>query len=228
MEEGSILKPEDELFKKVALLNGLVTARQVAQCSRMLGGGGGASRRSLAELLVAMGYIEPEKAVAVEAALRKRAESVGRSHGGALSAQGRGKSKRKPVARGPGQSLMAARRGRASSGESREEVGNDALRRIVAKLAPGRLFPEMLEHIARNKVSVIDPKALAVALSARERHVVKALKVWQRAGVLRAIGTHPYNFSPTSLVGEELDLLLEVWRDPKRHAAVLAMILEHE
>jgi hypothetical protein len=244
------LTRQDELFRQVALHNKWVTGEQIAECEELLSGAPpGGRRRSLAELLVIVGYLTAEQSAAVEAALRRRGAAPRRQAAPGIAPEPSApppstapSATAAPSAaaankRGRAPSSAASKRGRAPASAARPELAgiekvralSDAqLRAAVARIFPGRIYPEMLEHIVERGISVIDPGALASALDKPRREVVKALKHWLKAGVLREVGTHPYNFGPTSAEAREIRLLLRAWRNPRRHADVLAMILAHE
>lgn len=225
-----VLTPEDDLFGRVALFNNLVTLEQVVESARALAAEvvAGRPRRPLAAVLIARGFLSVENAGAVEAAIRRNM---------AAKARGAEKAACAGVAPPPKPPPMKAR---APEGESRiliateeaeakvQEEADERLRKIIARVSPGRIYPEILQYVIRNRVSVIDAKETARGIGEPLKAVTAALQHWVRSGVLRKIGTHPYNFSPTEQEAEELHVFMAAWSDPARHARMLGYILAVE
>jgi len=74
MDNADLLSAEDNLFGRVALYNKLVTADQVAECTRAIfvEAVAGLPRRRLAEIMVTQGYISPQVADSISEAVRGR------------------------------------------------------------------------------------------------------------------------------------------------------------
>ncbi|HOX05721.1 MAG TPA: hypothetical protein PK280_04920 [Planctomycetota bacterium] len=101
----------------------------------------------------------------------------------------------------------------------------DRLKRVVSRIAPGLVYPELLSHIVRHRLSVIDGHALAAAVGESEEDVFAAMRYWASAGILRKVGTHPYCYAPDQRDEQDVAFLLEAWHDSRRHARVLGFIL---
>ena len=223
--------PEDDLFGRVALFNSLVTLDQIVECARCIAAElvAGRPRKSLATMLIVKGYLKAAAAGAVEAAIRrKRAGVAPRQIPAGVPAAPTFKPEplldQAPAGTSQIVVALADATARAKIAADREEL----LRKIVCRIAPGRIYPEMLAYIDAHRVSIIDPKGLAKAIGEPEKEVVSALHLWAASGVLKKIGTHPYCFSPTPQEEREIGLFLEAWRDPELHPHVLGYILAIE
>lgn len=229
MPHRKVLTPEDDLFGRVALFNELVTLDAIIECARTISAEivAGRPQRSLATMLILKGHLTSQQAGTVEAALRKQAATKG--PGAAVSAGPTPKPKPMKERAPAGTSQISVAVGHEEeAGPVQDEVDEATLQKIIARIAPGRIYPEMLDHIVRKNVVVIDVKSLAKAIQEPEKEVVKALKRWLRKGVLRKIATYPYNFSPTKREEREIRQFLNAWHDPKHHARVLGYILACE
>ena len=224
MSHRKVLTPEDDLFGRVALFNNLITLDQIIECARIISAEmlAGRPRRSLASMLILKGHVTPKQAGAVEAAIRKRAADAGQ----AVPASTGPTPKPRPMSeRAPsGQSQITV----AVGGDEAAPSSGPALQKIIAKYVPGRIYPEMLDYIVRNKITIVEVKKLAKAIHEPEKEVVKALKYWRKVGLLRTVSTHPYGFGPTDEMDEELRVFLNAWHDPKRHSRVLGHVLACE
>jgi hypothetical protein len=222
-----ILTHEDDLFGRVALFNGLVTLEQIVECARTLAAEivAGRPRRPLAAVLIARGFLRLCTAGAIEAAIRRhlagvRPAGIGGEKPSAPSPKLPPMSQRAPA--GTSQIMIAPEQ------EEDDKPAEERMRSVVSRLVPGRIFPEILQYLVRHRVSVIDSRKLAAALFEPEKAVVSALHRWMKQGVLRRIGTHPYNFSPTQEREEEIRIFLDAWNDPRQHAHILGLVLEAE
>jgi len=232
MTARQVLTPEDDLFGRVALYNKLLTLNEILECSQNIAAelAAGRPRRSLAAVLVAKGYLSPEQAGAVEAAVRRQT----------AAAQGRSAAPAAPASAASPKPLPMQTH--APTGHSRitvavtgkRAVANDSpldearLREVVARISPARIYPEMLEHLSYHRLSVIDPKKLAAAIGEPEAEVLKALVRWERCGVVSRVGSHAYSFNPTPREEEEVQLFLRAWHDAHWHSRVLGYIIAEE
>jgi len=224
MPHREVLTHEDDLFGRVALFNNLVTLDQIVECARVISAEivAGRPRRSLANVLIEHGYLSPARAGSVEVALRKRAAEERRAAVQGSAPTPKPKPMRKRAEPGKSQMVVAV---------EPEPSGGDAeahLREIVARIAPGRIYPEMLEHIHRHDVEVIDAKDMAKAIGEPAKAVLAALGRWRKAGLVQKAAARAYFFSPDDDTRGEIDVFLEAWRDPARHAKVLGYILAEE
>jgi len=231
MPHRAILTPEDDLFGRVALFNNLVTLDQIVECARIISAElvVGRPQRPLATMLILKGYLTPQAAGAVEAALRRRL-AAGAAEGQAPPAPDAPSPKPPPLQeRAPaGTSQITV----ALTGEE-EYVpatgpADEQLRKVVARIAPGRIYPEMLNYLVRHQIAVVEVKKLAAAIGEPEKAVLAALHFWRGAGLLKPVATCPYGFSPSDRDEADIALFLEAWNDPRRHAKVLGFILEAE
>ena len=237
-----MLTHEDDLFGRVAVFNKLVTLDQIVECARGISEEliADRPRRSLATMLILKGYLSAQQAGAIEAALRKSAAEAGRKVVESSAPTPKPEPMEERAEAGDSRIMLAvwlkddgdpaamsaeADRAAAVVDEAAEA---ERLEKIVHKVAPGRIYPEMLEFIVRERTVVISPSAMAKAIGEPRAEVITALKHWQANGVLRKIGTHPYNFSPTAQQAEEIDLFLKAWSDPDRHSLMLGFILSAE
>lgn len=224
------LTPEDDLFGRVALFNSLATLDQIVECARCIAAElvAGRPRRSLATMLILKGYVTASAAGAVEAAIRRKhaPPAAGPAAGGSAAPTRKLAPMQSHAPSGASQISVAvpdpAAAARAAAGRE------DQLRAIVSRLAPGRIYPEMLAYIDSHRVTIMDPKGMARAIGEPEPVVAAALRHWSKAGVLKTVGTQAYSFSPGAREEREIKLFLEAWRDPELHAHVLGYILAVE
>jgi hypothetical protein len=226
MPHRAILMPADDLFGRVALFNNLINLEQVVECARAIGAEivAGRPRRSLATMLILKGHISAPSAGAVEAAIRRQRAT--QSGAGLAQVQLGPTPKPPPLAErapdGTSQIVVALK---DDTGFVESPATEERLRRIVARISPGLIHPEMLNYITRHQLSILDGRHLAAAIGEPEAEVFAALQFWQNAGVLKAVGTYPYCFSPGPHDEQDIAFLMEAWHDPHRHARVLGHIL---
>lgn len=230
MPHKKVLTPEDDLFGRVALFNNLVTLEQIVECARIISAEAvaGRPRRSLASTLILKGHLAPQQAGAVEAAIRKRAGETGRTVPASTGPTPKPKPMQERAPSGHSQITVAVGAGEETSEAEPAPSSGAGLQRIIAKLVPGRIYPEMLDYIVRNQVTIVDVKKLAAAIEEPEKEVVAALKRWQKAGLLRKVGTHPYGFGPTGEMEQDIRAFLDAWHNPKLHSRILGHILACE
>jgi len=233
-------KPEDDLFSRVILHNKLVTPEQVDACRKMIAGevAAGQPRRALVNVLISEGMLSPKAAGAVEVALRKNRSRTAvrkKTSAGRIPPKLKPLKKKAPV--GDSRIMVAVKRDEdtpAAKEKAEAPAGQEAgasderLKAAVKRVAPGRIYPEMLRYIGQHKVALIDPGEMARGIGEPETAVIEALRYWSRAGVLRKVGECPFNFSPAADVQEDLKVLNEAWADPSSHARVMGFILAAE
>jgi len=225
MPHRAVLTHADDLFGRVALFNNLVTLEQIVECARIIGAEdvAGRPRRSLATVMIIQGHISARAAGAVEAAVRRHL--AGKA--GAAPAPDRAPTPKPPPLqdRAPAgtSQIIVALQDDAAFVES--PATEDRLRRVVVRISPGLIYPEMLSHILRHRLSIIDGRRLAAAIGEEESDVVAALHFWQNAGIIKKLGTHPYCYGPSSQDEQDVAFLMEAWNDSRRHAKVLGYIL---
>lgn len=230
MPHREILTPEDDLFGRVALYNNLVNLEQVVECARVISAeiAAGRPRRSLATMLILKGHLSAQAAGAVEAALRKR---LAAANGAAAPAEPAAPTPKPPPMqeRAPSgmSQVVVAIADTPATGQS-SPGADEHLRRAIAKLAPGRIYPEMLNHIVRHRLSMIDVRQLAAAIGEGDKEVVAALNYWRSVDVIKKMGTYPFCYSPTPEEQKEITFFLDAWHSPALHARVLGYILEAE
>jgi hypothetical protein len=219
------LTPEDDLFGRVALFNNLITLDQIVECARAINTEilAGRPRRTLARMLITKKYLTTAQAGAVEEAIRKRAADSGRA---AVTAGPTPKPRPMDAPAPSGESQIAL----AIIDEvgEKEEVSEERMREIVTQVSPGRIFPEMLDHIVRTRSGVINIRALAKAISEPEKQVSKALEHWRRIKLVRSQASYPYCYSPSDKLKEDIRIFLEAWHNPRKHPRILGYILECE
>lgn len=219
-----ILTHEDDLFGRVALFNNLVTLEEIIECARVISAEivAGRPRRPLANVLIEHGRLTPAQAGAIEAALRKRAAEEKRTavEGSAPTPKPRRMRERAE----PGKSQMVV----AVEPETAPADEEERLRKAIARVAPARIFPEMLDHIWKHSIQVIDAKSLARAIGEPGKAVLLALGHWHKVGIVQKAAARAYFFSPNEKAQTDVDLFLEAWHDPRRHARVLGYILATE
>jgi hypothetical protein len=231
-----LLTHEDDLFGRVALFNNLVTLDQVVECARIIATEMGAERprRSLANVLIDRGYMTTQSAGKVQAALRKRAAEEGKASAAPAGPTPKPKPMEDRAPSGTSQVMVALEDEDEDEDHDDPAVADtvkarqERIRQVVEKIAPGRIYPEMLDYITRHKVAIIDVKSLAAAIEEPENTVAAALKHWRRVGVVRKEATHPFCFGPSDEVQEEIDIFLEAWHQQSLHALVLGYILACE
>ena len=230
MSSHEVLTHEDDLFGRVALFNNFITLEQIVECARMMSAElvAGRPRRSLANLLIEHEHLTPAQAGSIEAALRQQAAE-----------------KKKPVPPAPPKAPTVRpkpMRKRAKPGESQMVVAvkpkapppasaadkEKLLRKAVARVAPTRFFPELLDYILQHKIQVINPEDLAKATGEKRKAIATALAHWEKTGVVRKAGEGAYFFGPDEKAKASIDLFLAAWRDPRRHAQALGYILATE
>jgi hypothetical protein len=230
MPHREILTPEDDLFGRVALYNNLINLEQIVECARAISAeiAAGRPRRSLATVLILKGYLSAQAAGAVEAALRKR---LAAAQGGEGAAEPAVPTPKPPPmqARAPaGMSQVVVAIEDAPATGQRSPGADEHLRRAIAKLAPGRIYPEMLNYIVRHRLSLIDARQLAAAIGESDEDVIAALNYWRGGDVIKKMGTYPYCYNPTPEEQKEITFFLDSWHNPALHARVLGFILEAE
>lgn len=229
MPHRAILTHEDDIFGRVALFNNLVTLDQIIECARFIAAEltAGRPRRSLATVLILKNYLSPPMAGAVEAVVRRRLAAAG----GAPQPETDAPTPKPPPLpeRAPAgtSQVMVTIPTDAPPGGPIPDV-DERLRKAVTRIAPGRIYPEMLNYVLKHRISIIDAKQLAAAIGESEKAVAAALHRWSNVGLLKKIGTHPYGFSPTPQEEEDIRLFLAAWNDPVRHAKALGFILAVE
>jgi hypothetical protein len=225
-----VLSPEDDLFGRVALFNNFVSLEEVVECARIIAAEtvAGREKRSLASVLIRQGHISAAKAGAIEAALRRKAGETGRAAVAPSGATPKRKPMKEKAPAGHSQITVALDEdGTAASGEA-SAIDDETLKKIVKRLAPGRVFPEMLDHIMRHKMSAIDVGALAAGIDEPKKQVMRAIRHWQKIGLVRRAAGYPLNFLPSRDMSRKIEQFLEAWHDGQRHARVLGFILECE
>lgn len=223
MTGSEIFTHEDDLFGRVALFNNLITLEQVVECGRVMAAEEVADRvrRSLATHLILKGYVTAAQAGAVEAALRKRAAAAAGQP--VTDAEPPPKPKRMEERAPEGHSQIAI-----TIGEETEDESDERLKKIIASIVPGRIYPEMLRYIVRNRISIINIKALARDIGESAEDVTKAIRLWKSLGLVRSASHYPYNWSPSAQQDKDIKFFLYAWEDTRRHAKILGMVLAAE
>ncbi len=228
MPHMKLLTHEDDLFGRVALFNNMVTLDQIVECARTISAEIAAERpqRSLARVLILKGYLTTEQAGAIQAALRKKAAE----QSGVSAAPPGPTPKPKPLDdRAPaGTSQVCVAITEESAAAQGKALDLEAIKKIVARIAPGRIYPEMLDYITSHHVGIIDPDQLAKAIDEPRKQVVAALGRWCKIGLLRREAGHPYCYGPRDKVAEQVEIFLSAWHEQSTHSAVLGFILECE
>jgi hypothetical protein len=226
-------QPDDDLFARVALHNKLISQDDVDRCGKIIAAevAAGERKRALVNVLISEGLISPKAAGAIEVALRKQRSStrVVRKAEKRSEIPPKPEPLRKKAPAGDSQVVVAVD-GEAKPDSREEDSGAEdkRLKLAVEKISPGRIYPEMLRFVARQGQSVLDPAEIAEGIGESQDEVVTALNHWLAVGVLRRVGTGPYNFSPMKDVQEDLKILSEAWADPRQHAKVMGFILAVE
>ena len=233
MSPHDVLTHEDDLFGRVALFNNFVTLEQIIDCAREISAGlvAGRPRRLLANLLIERESLTPAQAGSIEAALRQRVAEKKKSAPPDLPKAPTVKPKpmRKRAKPGESQMVVTVQPKATPPAEPADAADAEAqLRKAVARVAPARIFPELLDYVLQHNVRVINPKELAKATGEKGRAVATALAHWQKTGVVRKAGTGAYFFGPDEKAKEAIDIFLAAWRNPRQHATVLGYILATE
>jgi hypothetical protein len=230
MPHRKLLTHEDDLFGRVALFNNLVSLDQVVECARIISTEITAERprRSLANVMIDRGYLTTQQAGAIQEALRKRAAEEGRASTAPAGPTPKPKPMEDRAPSGTSQVLVAMHEETAQPDPPTAAADHDRLRKIIKKIAPGRIYPEMLDYITIHKVGIVSAKELAAAIEEPPDQVLAALKRWTKVGLLREEASHPYCFGPTDEVSEEIKIFLRAWHEQSTHATVLGFILACE
>jgi hypothetical protein len=225
MPHRAMLTPEDDFFGRVALFNNLITLDQIVESARTIGAEmvAGRPRRSLATTLILKGYLSAKAAGAVEAAVRRH---HAKQAGGEPAPTAAPTPKPPPMAdhapSGHSQ-IVVTLEGDDNFVESSQT--EDRLRQVVTRICPGLIYPEMLAYVIKHRLTIVDGRQLAAAISEPETEVFAALRHWQTVGILKKVGTHPYCYSPAAHDEQDVTFLMDAWHDPHRHARVLGFIL---
>ncbi len=230
MPHRKLLTHEDDLFGRVALYNNLVSLDDVVECARVISTEITAERprRSLANVMIDRGHLTTKQAGAIQAALRKRAAEGGRASAAPAGPTPKPKPLETRAPSGTSQVLVAIRDEDKEPGPQSASADLDRLKKIVKRIAPGRIYPEMLDYITMHRVGIVSPKRLAAAIEEPLDQVLAALKRWRRIGLLREEAQYPYCFGPTDEVSEEIKVFLRAWHEGATHATILGFILACE
>ncbi len=226
MADRRQLTRADIAIGRMALQQRLLTREQLEDCTAALASSGEAT--SLAEVLVSMGYVTREDAdqLTAEAGEQTRVR------------RGTSRIERPPsgVFRKadllPRESAPAPAPAPAPVPEFEEETAVDPvvrrekrLRKIVSNIAHDRICPQLLEHIIRNKLTILNAQSLATAMGESRERVVDIFRRWIKAGILQSVGDYPYCYSPIERRQEEIDEFLEAWHDKRMRTLLLGYIL---
>jgi hypothetical protein len=230
MPHRKALTHEDDLFGRVALHNNMISLNQVVDCARVISAEivAGRPRRSLAGVLIERGHLTSSQAGAIQAALRRRAAEQGQASRAPAGPTPKPRPMTGRAPAGTSQMLVAVGRGERESDSAAEDPDGKSLAKIVRRIAPGRIYPEMLDYITSHRIGVIKFRDLAAAIEEPADQVLAALRYWKKIGLLREEASHPYCFGPTDEVAEEVRAFLDAWHEQSTHTEVLGLVLACE
>jgi hypothetical protein len=218
----------DIAIGRLAMQHKLLSREQLEECTTALDAeaSSGAST-SLAQVLVKLGYVSEEEVehlaetAGEKTRVRRGTSRIERPPSGVFR-----QARLHPVkpAAAPAPASEAEDRPSPDAGEEREA----RLRKITSEIAGDRICPELLEHIIRKKLSILNAQSLATAMGESRDRIVGVLRRWIQAGVLRSVGDYPYCYSPTEQRKQDIREFLEAWRDEVMRTRLLSYILSQK
>ncbi len=209
---AELLSPEENLFGRVLVKNGLATQEQVEACARDAVGG---SATSLEEALLKRGVMSPATLKAVRAAIEKKLRERGLSVGSFAPTGASGVFD--PV-------RPEELRKTPTSLDGREQ----RMRKLVKRFVRSRFHRQLLEHVLADQMGPLFVDRLSKRLGVERKQVASVLLEWTARGVVTSEAGHTFVFSPTHEQMDDMHELMRLWTHTRTHSQILGWILKEE
>lgn len=209
---AELLSPEENLFGRVLIRNGLAAREEVETCARDVIGGPSAS---LEAALVKRGVLSAATVRAVRDAIENKLRERGLTTQSFAPAGASGVLD--PVR--PDQLRQTP-----ANLNGQEQRIKDLVRRVVRS----RFHRQLLEHVLADQMGPLFVKKLSGRLGVEPRRVMRVCLEWKARGVVRSQFGHRFVFSPAGQELGDMRELMRLWTNGRTHSKVLGWILREE
>ena len=207
-----LLSPEQNLFGRVLIRNGLATKEQVEAAARDATNG---PAESLEEAVVSRGVMSASTVEMVKSAIERKLQERGLSTA----------SFAPPGASGV---LDPVKRDQLCETPHDAKDDEERLRRLVKRIVPSRFHMRLLDHVLADGMGVLFAEELSKRLGADARRIVRVLREWKAHRFVETTSGFKFMFSPTHTEREDMRRLMKMWTNQRTHAKVLGWILHEE
>jgi len=209
---AELLSPEQNLFGRVLIRNGLATKEQVEAAAKDAVNG---PAESLEEAVVNRGVMSASMVEMVKSAIEKKLQERGLSTA----------SLAPPGASGVLDPVKPDQL-RETPHDAKDD--EERLKRLVKRIVPSRFHMRLLDHVLAGQIGVLFADRLSKSLGVEARRVVGVLQEWKVRGVVETTSGFKFMFSPAPKDLEDMRSLMRMWTNRRTHAKVLGWILREE
>ena len=209
---AKMLTPEENLFGRVLIRNGLAEREEVEACAREAVGG---TSMSLEEALVKRGVLRGTVVKAVRAAIEKELREHGLTSADFAP----------PGASGV---LDPVKPDELRKTPPRLKGREGRMRALVKRVVRSRLHRQLLEHILADQMAALSVGKLSRRLDVEPGRVMNVLVEWKKDGIVKSRPEARFLFSPTREELGDMRELMRLWTNGRTHSKVLGWILREE